>query len=170
MSSEIRKQTDGMDGPPAGTDLTEKFALFEELPKEMAAAADWKLKMADGALVPCHSMCLCAVSPVLAFTLKTTNKNVHIPVPTAVSRGAILAFLRWIYRVKYGLIPETAYELSMLCDAWNIQGEAGSRKVKVKDPDIAWKSDRASWKAAEASIFRSQRKSSSLSAQELLAK
>ena len=129
MSSEIRKQTHGVDGPPAGTDLTGKFALFKELPEEMAAAADWKLKMADEAFIPCHSMCLCAVSPVLAFTLKTTNKDVHIPVPTAISEETISVFLRWIYCLKYLLTPAIAYQICLLCHEWDIQGEKSATRV-----------------------------------------
>ncbi len=98
-------------------------AIIKELPYEMAEAADWTLKLSDGSSLPCHSLCLCAVSPVLAFTLKTANKDVTIPVPEDISEGAVVAFLRWVYRLELVLKPVIARELASLCHEWDVKGE-----------------------------------------------
>ena len=96
--------------------------IIKELPDEMAEAADWTLKLSDGSSLPCHSFCLCAVSPVLAFTLKTADKNVTIPVPAGISEDRIVAFLRWVYRLELVLKPVIARELASLCHEWDVKG------------------------------------------------
>ena len=107
-----------MTGSSSGID-----AIYGELPLEMSDAADWSLKMGEELSFPCHSFCLCAVSPVLSFALKAGNKDVSIPVPTTVSKDTVLAFLRWVYRLKIALTPTTAYELALLCHEWDVKGE-----------------------------------------------
>lgn len=113
---------------PTETALIAMDAISTELPEEMAAAADWNLKMSDGTLIPCHSFCLCAVSPVLAFTLATSSKDVQVPVPATISQDAVFVFLRWVYRLKYVLTPATAHQLALLCDEWDVQGEKKRKK------------------------------------------
>ena len=97
-------------------------SILDELPAEMGETTDWNVKLVDGTLLPCHSQCLGAVSPVLAFALKTANKDASIPFPKRLSQDAAHAFFRWVYRLNFAFTPSLAYELALLSHEWDVKG------------------------------------------------
>ena len=96
--------------------------IFKEMPAEMGEATDWNIKLSDGTLLPCHSQCLGAVSPVLAFVLKTASIDSYIPFPSRLRRETATEFLRWVYRLKVVFTSTLAYEMALLSHEWDVKG------------------------------------------------
>ena len=67
-------------------------SIFEELPAEMGETSDWNVTLVDGTLLPGHSQCLGAVSPVLAFALKTADKEASVPFPQGSAELLLTSF------------------------------------------------------------------------------
>ena len=96
--------------------------IFDELPPEMGETTDWNVKLGDGTLLPCHSQCLGAISPVLAFALKTADKEASIPFPERLKHDTAIAFFRWVYRLKFAFTPNLAFQLARLSHQWDVKG------------------------------------------------
>lgn len=106
-----------------GITLLRMDAIFNELPAEMRETTDWNIRLADGALLPCHSQCLGVVSPVLAFALKTANEDASIPFPERLGSDTAIVFFRWVYRLSFVFTPTLAYELALLSHQWDVKGQ-----------------------------------------------
>lgn len=128
--------------------MTAEHTLYKELPPEMNAAADWKVKLKNGTTLPCHSLCLAAVSPVLAVALATSTKESCIPLPDYMDLESLYILLRWVYHLQYTLNIKAAYNLALLSHEWDMKSKLFLSAHKRRDRWIlfAWR-----WLCAPAS-------------------
>ena len=98
-------------------------ALYNELPENLAASADWTLLTKTGKKFPCHGLCLRIASPVLAAAADCPGP-VCVHFPDNIDEDLAVLFLRWVYHLPIGLTADAAYELALLGHQWNIKGDA----------------------------------------------
>ncbi len=87
-------------------------------------STDWLLQCKDGTLLPCHSVMLCNISPVLHGLGESIgpDKNGKTIVPFPGKEKEARALLSWVYDQQKSLIVEELPGLVTIAHAWDIKG------------------------------------------------